>query len=371
MPQRIEPMLATLADQAVQRPGLAVRDQVGRLPGPGGRRRRRGPALDAQPPRRRDVLPAAPDAAAAGSTPERRSSTARSSRSTRTGGPTSACSRSALGGKGAPGPRLPGVRPAVPRRAVAARRPARGPQAAAQERAPAAPAGPLRGPHRRRGRGVPRGRRGAAARGHRRQARRSRYEPGRASTRLAEDQDPAGAGARGRRLDAGEGNARDLGALAVGVYEDGELRFAGKVGSGFTAATRATLLDAARAARPTTRRRSTRRRPRTIVAAGAATSSASPGSGPSSSSAPSSAAGRATGMVRQSAFKGIEAGRDPHDRHPREAGRHGGGGPRGRSRTRSRVTDRDTGPATDPARSPKPMASTKRPTRTTHESRGR
>ena len=37
MPGFIEPMMATLADEAVQRPGLAVRDQVGRLPGPGGR----------------------------------------------------------------------------------------------------------------------------------------------------------------------------------------------------------------------------------------------------------------------------------------------------------------------------------------------
>jgi bifunctional non-homologous end joining protein LigD len=42
----------------------------------------------------------------------------------------------------------------------------------------------------------------------------------------------------------GEGNARDLGAVAVGVYEDGKLRFAGKVGSGFTATTRKRLLEA-------------------------------------------------------------------------------------------------------------------------------
>ena len=40
----------------------------------------------------------------------------------------------------------------------------------------------------------------------------------------------------------GEGNARDLGALAVGVYEDGKLRFSGKVGSGFTGAIRKDLL---------------------------------------------------------------------------------------------------------------------------------
>ena len=45
--------------QAVQRPRLAVRDQVGRLPRPGGRRRRQGPDLDPQPQRRRDLLPAA------------------------------------------------------------------------------------------------------------------------------------------------------------------------------------------------------------------------------------------------------------------------------------------------------------------------
>jgi bifunctional non-homologous end joining protein LigD len=42
----------------------------------------------------------------------------------------------------------------------------------------------------------------------------------------------------------GEGNARDLGAVAVGVYEDGKLRFAGKVGSGFNAATRKRLIEA-------------------------------------------------------------------------------------------------------------------------------
>jgi bifunctional non-homologous end joining protein LigD len=36
----------------------------------------------------------------------------------------------------------------------------------------------------------------------------------------------------------GEGNAKDLGALAVGVYEGDRLQFAGKVGSGFNARTR-------------------------------------------------------------------------------------------------------------------------------------
>src|SRR3954447_1991350 len=39
----------------------------------------------------------------------------------------------------------------------------------------------------------------------------------------------------------GEGNARDLGALVVGVYEGDKLRFAGKVGSGFDGRTRKEL----------------------------------------------------------------------------------------------------------------------------------
>ena len=43
---------------------------------------------------------------------------------------------------------------------------------------------------------------------------------------------------------AGPGAAVDLGALLVGVYEDGALRYAGKVGAGFTKDTRAELLAA-------------------------------------------------------------------------------------------------------------------------------
>ena len=42
----------------------------------------------------------------------------------------------------------------------------------------------------------------------------------------------------------GTGSAVDLGALLVGVYEDGQLRYAGKVGAGFTADRRAELLAA-------------------------------------------------------------------------------------------------------------------------------
>ncbi len=74
--------------------------------------------------------------------------------------------------------------------------------------------------------------------------RRSRYEPGRRTPawlklKIRPEQELVVGG-----WTPGEGNARDLGAVAVGVYEDGRLRFAGKVGSGFTAATRKRLLGA-------------------------------------------------------------------------------------------------------------------------------
>jgi bifunctional non-homologous end joining protein LigD len=74
--------------------------------------------------------------------------------------------------------------------------------------------------------------------------RRSRYEPGRRTPawlklKVRPEQELVVGG-----WTPGEGNARDLGAVAVGVYEDGKLRFAGKVGSGFTAATRKRLLAA-------------------------------------------------------------------------------------------------------------------------------
>ena len=74
--------------------------------------------------------------------------------------------------------------------------------------------------------------------------RRSRYEPGKRSPawlklKIRPEQELVVGG-----WTPGEGNARDLGAVAVGVYEDGRLRFAGKVGSGFTATTRKRLLAA-------------------------------------------------------------------------------------------------------------------------------
>ncbi len=75
--------------------------------------------------------------------------------------------------------------------------------------------------------------------------RRSRYEPGKRSpawlkVKIRPEQELVVGG-----WTPGEGNARDLGAVAVGVYDQsGKLRFAGKVGSGFTASTRKRLLAA-------------------------------------------------------------------------------------------------------------------------------
>lgn len=68
--------------------------------------------------------------------------------------------------------------------------------------------------------------------------RRSRYEPGRRTSawlklKVRPEQELVVGG-----WTPGEGNARDLGAVAVGVYEDGKLRFSGKVGSGFDGRTR-------------------------------------------------------------------------------------------------------------------------------------
>ncbi len=127
--------------EAVQRPRLAVRDQVGRLSRPGGRGRRQGPDLDPQPQRRRDLLPAI--AQPAGSLdrgrPGHRGWRGRRARRGRSAGlqPPPDQAR----GQGSHRARVPGVRPALPRRTVARRRPARGPQATAPERAQGAPDG--------------------------------------------------------------------------------------------------------------------------------------------------------------------------------------------------------------------------------------
>ncbi len=79
--------------------------------------------------------------------------------------------------------------------------------------------------------------------------RRSPYEPGRRGSRwLKLKNRPEQEFVVGGYL-PGEGNARDLGSVLVGFYEDAALRYAGRVGSGFDGATRdrlRSLLEAGR-----------------------------------------------------------------------------------------------------------------------------
>ena len=207
LPGFIPPMVATLADKALSRRRLAVRDQVGRLPRRGGRRataRRRSSPATATTPRRTSRgcsrRPTWIDAARGDR--RRRGRRARRRRPARLQPPPG-------GDRRRLDPlRLPGVRPALPRRPVAARRPARGPQGSSSARSCATDDRRVRFADHvdRRGAGVPRGGEGAAAsRGSIAKHRRSPYEPGDALEGLAQDQDPAGAGARRRRLDAGRG----------------------------------------------------------------------------------------------------------------------------------------------------------------------
>ena len=147
---------------------------------------------------------------------------------------------------------------------------------------------------------------------------------------LAQDQAAAGAGARRRRLDAGRGQRQG----PRGASSSGSWTTAG-CGSPARSAPASTRAPGASFASASTRcvRRSVPVRPATRAAAGPAR--ASTGSSRSSSSGPSSGWTR-DGLVRQSAFKGIDDGRDPRDGHPRVAGRELGRRGRGRARARGR-----------------------------------
>jgi bifunctional non-homologous end joining protein LigD len=134
----------------------------------------------------------------------------------------------------------------------------------------------------------------------------SRYEPGRRVTtwlkiKVRPEQELVVGG-----YTPGEGNARDLGALIVGVYEDGRLRYAGKVGSGFNSRTRRELrqrLDALATETPpydpppprTGELRGARwARPELVIRAELGGWSRD-------------------GLVRQSAFKGFELDKNPRE----------------------------------------------------------
>jgi bifunctional non-homologous end joining protein LigD len=141
--------------------------------------------------------------------------------------------------------------------------------------------------------------------------RRSRYEPGRRTSnwlkiKLRPEQELVVGG-----WTPAEGTTTELGALVVGVYDDGRLRFSGKVGSGFNATARRQLrplletlaVDDPPFDPPPPRdyrgrwggdlRGVTWLRPEVVIRAEIGGWSRE-------------------GIVRQSAFKGIEPGRDPH-----------------------------------------------------------
>ena len=258
--------------EAVQRPGLAVRDQVGRVSRPGRRRWREGQDLDPRPQGRRDLLPAA---AVAGLVDRCQAGDRRwRGRGPRRGRP--------AGLLAAPDQ----ARPDGASAASSTRRstcsistagslldvPLEDRKRLLQSVLKEPPAGPLRGARRGRGRGVLRGGAGQSARGHHRQAAPEPVRAGAALQGLAEAQGPARAGAGDRRLDARRGQRARPRCAGRRLLRGRQaaVRRQGRVG-----VHRRDAQGAAGEAQAAGDRRlalSTRRRPRTTRADGAATS---------------------------------------------------------------------------------------------------
>ena len=139
---------------------------------------------------------------------------------------------------------LPGVRPARARRTQPPRRAARGAEGAPRGGAPARRARPLLGARRTDGIAFYEAAQARGLEGIMAKDRRSTYLPGRRSmawqkVKIRPEQELVVGG-----WTAGKGALEGtLGALLVGVYEDGRLRYAGKVGAGFNRAGRDDLLS--------------------------------------------------------------------------------------------------------------------------------
>ena len=186
----------------------------------------------------------------------RRSSTARSSRSTRTAGPTSACSRTASASAGQDGR---GARSSTRRSTCSTSTGARCSTCRSRSASSCSELGPardaaraLRQPHRRRGRGVPRGGQGAAARGDRRQApavalRARPARRGWLKIKVRPEQELVVGG-----WTPGEGNAKDLGALVVGVTRATSCSSRARSGRGSTAGRGRSSGSCSTRSRPTT-----------------------------------------------------------------------------------------------------------------------
>ena len=125
--------------------------------------------------------------------------------------------------------RLPALRPAVPRRPLAAGRAARGPQAAAPARHPGhAPASATCPTSTEDGDDLYHAAAAAPGRGHHRQAPALDLRPGQAVAGVAQDQDPARAGAGRGRLRDGQGLARGPRLAAGGHVRGGRVPVRGR-----------------------------------------------------------------------------------------------------------------------------------------------